>query len=170
MAEEIVNKVKKSRTLLLDLEEHYPQGERVQFDLKPFLHEGLVIIEKEFRAAVEAHDWEQYEGKYVAVNCSTDAIVPAWAYMLVAGQLSEHAAFVAFGSEEDLENTVFEHLISNLDLTEYENQRVIIKGCSKLPVPQHAYVRLAQLLSSRAKAVMYGEPCSTVPIYKKRRR
>ena len=169
MAEEIVNRVQKSKTLLLDLEEHYPGGKRMEFDLKTFLHEGLIIKEKEFREALKEHDWEQYSGACVGIHCSSDTIIPGWAYMLPAGYLSEYAEFSGFGTKDEIEPMIFEHFISSLNLEDYENKRVIIKGCSKKKVPQHAYIRLAQLLSNTAKSVMYGEPCSTVPIFKKKK-
>ena len=169
MTDEIVNRVKKSRTKLLDLEEVYPGGERVVFDIAPFLWEGMALKEKEFREAVDEVNEEDYAGKFVAVHCSADAIVPTWAFMLVAAKLGQTAKLLVYGDLEDLEKAVFEQLISTIDFEQYEGERVIIKGCSKKPVPVNAYVTLAEKLSRCAKHIMYGEPCSTVPVFKRRR-
>lgn len=169
MAEEIVNRVKKSRTHLLDLEDIYPDGERVVFDIAPYLWEGIALKEKDFREAVDEIDPEKFRGKYVAVTCSVDAIIPTWAYMLIAAKLGNSAKLMVFGSEKELEDAVFNALIQELDFSKYSGERVIIKGCSKRKVPVSAYVKLAAELSKYAKQIMYGEPCSTVPVFKKAR-
>lgn len=169
MADEIVNRVKKSKTKLLDLEDMYPEGERVLFDIAPYLWEGIALKEKDFREAVDAVNEEDYAGKFVAVHCSADAIVPTWAFMLVAAKLGQTAELLVCGDLEDLEKAVFDRLISTIDFEEYEGERVIIKGCSKRPVPLSAYVTLSEKLSRWAKHIMYGEPCSTVPVFKRKR-
>lgn len=170
MAEEIVNRVKKSRTQLLDLEDIYPDGERVIFDIAPYLWEGIALKEKDFREAVDEIDPENFRDKYVAVTCRVDATIPTWAYMLIASKLGNSAKLMVFGSEKELENAIFEALIHNIDFSKYTGERVIIKGCSKREVPVSAYVKLAAELSKYAKQIMYGEPCSTVPVFKKPRR
>ncbi len=165
-----MNRVKKSRTQLLDLEDIYPDGERVIFDIAPYLWEGIALKEKDFREAVDKIDPENFRGKYVAVTCRVDATIPTWAYMLIASKLGNSAKLMVFGSEKELENAIFEALIHNIDFSKYTGERVIIKGCSKREVPVSAYVKLAAELSKYAKQIMYGEPCSTVPVFKKPRR
>lgn len=165
-----MNRVKKSRTQLLDLEDIYPDGERVIFDIAPYLWEGIALKEKDFREAVDEIDPENFRDKYVAVTCRVDATIPTWAYMLIASKLGNSAKLMVFGSEKELENAIFEALIHNIDFSKYTGERVIIKGCSKREVPVSAYVKLAAELSKYAKQIMYGEPCSTVPVFKKPRR
>jgi hypothetical protein len=167
MPEEIINRVAKSPLQTIDLEEYFHQGERVVFDLKDHLYEGLVLKEMDFRKFIKSNDWSEYEGKNIAITCSTDAIVPTWAYMLVASNLEPVAHMVVFGSLEVLENTLYKEALSKIDPREYKDAKVIIKGCSKYPVPVYAYVELVRLLRPYVSSLMYGEPCSTVPIYKK---
>ena len=166
MAEEIINKVAESGLINLDLEEWYPQGERVLFDIAPLLWEGMALKEKDFRAFVKENDWSEYAGKYVAVQCSVDAIIPTWAYMLLASELQPHAKLVVFGTFEDVERTLFTQLLQKMDLEPYRDQRVIVKGCSRLPVPLDAYVQLVTKIRPVVKSLMFGEACSTVPLYK----
>ena len=167
MSEEIINRVAQSQLITIDLEDYYPKEERVLLDIKDWLFEGIVLREKEFRTFIEEHDWSQYQNKYVAIYCSTDAIVPGWAYMLVATKLQPFTKNVVQGSLQDLETSNYQTIIANLDLTQFTGKPVIIKGCSNKPVPQNAYLWITQKLLPIAKSVMYGEACSSVPLFKK---
>ena len=164
--DEIVNRVAKSPLKIFDLEALYPKGERVLLDIKEWLYEGLVLREKEFRAAVKAHDWSQYQDAYVALNCSSDAIIPVWAYMLITTQLTPYTKKVVHGDLDFLESTIFGALIDQVDLSPYTNKPTIIKGCSEVTVPTNAYLLAAAKLRKVAKSVMYGEACSAVPLFK----
>lgn len=163
----IVNRVASSGLITLNLEDLYQQGERVQLDLKDQLYQGLILKEKEFRAFVKNNNWQNYEHKYVAIACSADAIVPTWAFMLVAGALTPVAKAITFGSLEDLETYLFRKELSKIDWSFYENEKVVVKGCSKINIPTTIYVELTALLKPLVSSLMFGEPCSTVPIYKK---
>jgi hypothetical protein len=165
--EPIVNRVAQSQLVTLDLEELYDQGERTVLDLKDTLYQGLILREKDFRIWVKEHDWNQYQGMNVAVNCSADAIIPTWAYMLVITKIQPFAKRVMLGSLEALEQSLFQEALANLDIRNYQNAKVVIKGCSKYPVPGFAYAEVTRLLTPVVSSLMYGEPCSTVPIYKK---
>ena len=167
MSEEIINRVAQSQLITIDLEDYYPKEERVLLDIKDWLFEGIVLREKEFRTYIAEHDWSQYQNKYVAIYCSTDAIVPGWAYMLVATKLQPFTKNVVQGSLQDLETSNYQTIIANLDLTQFTGKPVIIKGCSNKPVPQNAYLWITQKLLPIAKSVMYGEACSSVPLFKK---
>lgn len=162
----IINKVASSGIITLDLEEHYPQGKRVLFDLKPLLWQEVALKEADLRAFVKDHDWAQYKDHFVSVHCSVDAIVPTWAYMLVATHLQPYAAFVSQGDVEQLERAIFTRFVAQLDVAPFQNSRVVVKGCSKVPVPLNAYVELSAKLLPVVKSLMFGEPCSTVPLYK----
>lgn len=162
----IINKVASSGIITLDLEEIYPHGDRVVFDLKPLLWQEIALKEEDLRTFVKTHDWSQYKGQFVSIHCSADAIVPTWAYMLVAASLQPHAAFVTQGDAEQLERAAFTRFVENLDVEPYRNSRVVVKGCSKMPVPLNAYVELSAKLLPVVKSLMFGEPCSTVPLYK----
>ena len=164
--EQIINKVAASGILTLDLEEIYPVGERVVFDLKPLLWHEVALKEDDLRTFVKSHDWAQYAGKFVSIHCSADAIIPTWAYMLIAVALQPHAAFVTQGDRDQLERAVFTRFVQELDVEPYRGSRVVVKGCSKLPVPLNAYVELSAKLLPVVKSLMFGEPCSTVPLYK----
>ena len=166
--QEIVNKVAQSGLVSIDLATFYPKGERVVYDIKENLFQGLILREKDFRAFVKEHNWEQYSGKYVALTCTEDAIVPTWAYMLIANKLAPYAADVVFGNASVLESILFEKALEKLDVAQYRDQRVVIKGCGDTPVPESAYVTIASKLSPVVKSLMYGEPCSTVPLYKRK--
>ena len=162
---EIVNRVAASSLVNLDLEEHYHSGERVLLDIKDWLFQGLLLKEKEFRTAVKEHNWDQYEGKNVAITCSTEAIVPAWAYMLVTTKL-KNAHLVVLGSLERLELLLFHQALAHIDLEDLQGAKVVVKGCGNLPIPHAAYVEITRLLTPVVSSLMYGEPCSTVPVYK----
>jgi hypothetical protein len=166
--ENIINKVAQSGLVTLDPASFFPEGERVVLDIKDNLFHGLILKEKDFREFIKTHDWAQYEGKYVAVTCTTDAIIPAWAYMLLANKLAPFANEVVFGNEEILETVLFLKSLANLDVEQYRDQRIVIKGCGDIPVPVSAYVELTKKLSPVVKSLMFGEPCSTVPIYKRK--
>lgn len=168
MEEEIINRVANSKLVTFDLEDFYPAGERVSFDIAPWLLEGIVLKEKDFRAAVKNHDWSQYQNKYVALFCSTDAIVPGWAYILLSIELAPYAKKVTVGSLETLETVLFSEIIDLMDLSSFQDKAIIIKGCAHKPIPANAFVLLAKKLQPFAKSIMYGEACSSVPLYKKK--
>jgi hypothetical protein len=166
--EEIINKVQQSGLITIDLEEYYPKEERIVYDISQNLWQGLVLKEKDFRDFVSTNDWSVYKNKFVAITCSADAIVPAWAFMLISGAVQPYAKKIIFGNSEELEKAVFSDVIQSLDETKFRDARVVLKGCSKLPVPVSAYVELTNKLLPVVKSLMFGEPCSTVPIYKKK--
>lgn len=167
MADEIVNKIANSGLVNIDLEDWYPRGNRKTLDIAPWLYEGIMLREKDFREHIANHDWSQYNDSYVAVFCSEDAIIPQWAWILISKSLNGHAIRSVYGSLEHLELVLFEEVLSKIDATEYHGKKVIVKGCSNLPVPTQAYIRLTELLTPVVQSLMYGEACSTVPIYKK---
>lgn len=167
MEGKIVNRVANSKLLTLDLEELYPRGDRYVIDICQWLEEGFILREKPFRQSLKEHPWDTYKKGYVALYCSSDAIIPAWAYMLISSYLNPLAKRVVVGSPEVLETLLFRECLEDLDLEPFRNRPVIIKGCSELPVPPSAYVWALQRLQEVAKSVMYGEACSSVPIYKK---
>ena len=164
--EEIINKVANSTLEVFDLEDYYPKGFRAQIDISQWLLEGFLLKEKDFREHLKNHDWSQYQDQYVAVNCSTDAIVPAWASILVAIQLAPFAKKIVNGNIEDLDAALYEEILSKIDYSVYDNKAVIIKGYSKKPVPMRAYILAAHHLQGFARSIMYGEACSAVPLYK----
>ena len=168
MSDKIVNKVANSGLVDFDLEAYYPKGQRLLIDLKDWLFEGLILKEKDFRQAVKDYNWAQHQDHYVAIDCSADAIVPVWSYMLISNAISPYAKKVVKGNLEVLETLLFYELINALDTKPFEDQRVIIKGCSNLPIPESAYVAITNKLSPIVKSIMYGEACSSVPIYKKK--
>lgn len=166
MPDEIINKVANSGLITIDLEEFYPKGERVLFDLKPLLFHELILKEKDFREFIKQHDWSSYQDKLVAITCTADAVVPTWAYMLVSIALEPYAKKIVFGNLETLEAILFSEVLKSITYSDYQDKRVVIKGCSNLPVSTNAYVELVRGLKPFAKSIMYGEPCSTVPLYK----
>lgn len=169
MADEIVNRVAQSKLVVFDLEDFYPKGKRVLFDIKDWLFEGLVLREKEFRQHLKDHNWSQYQDCYVALMCSTDAIVPAWAFMLITLELASISKKTIIGDLNALETSIYQDVLNDLDLDSYRDKPVIIKGCSNKPVPNNAYVLLAEKLKSVAKSIMYGEACSSVPLFKNKK-
>ena len=162
-----VNRVASSGLLTLNLEEYLHAGERVVYDIKDNLFHGLMLREKDFREFIKTHDWTQFEGQNVAIICSADAIVPTWAYMLLAIKLQNHAHRYVFGNLEALEQALFQEAILGIDAEDYRDAKVVVKGCGEKPVPTFAYVEIMRKLLPVAASVMYGEPCSTVPLYKK---
>lgn len=167
MEHEIVNRVANSPLVTFNLEDYYHKGERLLYDIKDNLFQGMILREKDFRAFVKEFDWTQFAGKNVALTCSVDAIVPTWAYMLLATKIEPYANMVVFGDLKALEQALFQQALSRVDREEYAEAKVVIKGCSKLPVPEFAYVEITRLLRPVVSSIMYGEPCSTVPLYKK---
>ncbi|MGC6284673.1 MAG: DUF2480 family protein [Polaribacter sp.] len=166
MADEIVNRVANSPLKTIDLEEMYPPGARILFDIKDWLYEGMILREKEFRGHVSEHDWSQYENQFVALTCSEDAIIPSWAFLLISSELAPYAKKVVIGNLETLETSIFQDLISDLNIKEFSDKPVIIKGCADKPIPPSAFTFLIQKLQPVVKSIMYGEACSTVPLYK----
>jgi hypothetical protein len=166
---EIVNRVAASGLKTFDLEELYRPGERVNLDIRGQLYEGLILREKDFRAWVKEHPWADYAGKFVAVNCSADAIVPTWAFMLLGVALQPYAEKVVYGNLEDLERVLFQEALNQVDWESYRDARVVVKGCSRVNVPVEAYVEVVARLRPLAASIMYGEPCSTVPLFKRPR-
>ena len=169
MGKEIVNRIANNKNLItFDLEEYYPKGERILFDIKKWLFEGIILREKDFRKYVAEHNWNQYQDSYVALHCSSDAIIPGWAYLLLTSSLLPFAKKIAVGSLENLETILYTHIINDLDTTVYQDKLLIIKGCSNKPVPEAAYIELIQKLQPVAKSLMYGEACSSVPLFKRK--
>ena len=169
MAEEVINRVTKSPLVTIDLEDFYPQGERVLFDISDWLYEGLILKEKDFRESVENHNWNQHQNSFVALTCKTDAIIPSWAYLLITTKLAGIAKKVVVGNLELLETVIFQEIISNLDITQYKDKPIIIKGCSNKPIPDTASTLLVEKLFPTVKSILFGEACSTVPLYKRKK-
>jgi uncharacterized protein DUF2480 len=168
MEEPIINKVAESGLTTLDLETFYPKDEIVVFDLKDYLFMGLILKEKDFREALKNLEIEKYTNKAVAVTCSADAVIPMWAFMLVASYLQPVSKEIAFGTAEELRKQLLLKNIAQLPVGDYIDKRVVIKGCGDLPIGEAAYLQATKLLRPVAKSIMYGEPCSTVPIFKKK--
>lgn len=163
----VVNKVAESGLITFDLENYYPKGETAVFDLKDYLFMSLILKEKEFRESLKNLDWEVYQNKYVAITCTADAIIPVWAYMLVASYLQPLAKDIVLGDEKELHRTLFLKNLATVNVTEFTDKRIVVKGCGQIPIGEFAYAEITKLLRPVAKSIMYGEPCSTVPIYKK---
>lgn len=163
----IINRVAGSALVSIDLEDLYHPGKRVLYDIKDNLFEGIVLKEKDFRDFIRNHDWTQYSEKNIAITCSVDAIIPTWAYMLLVTKMEPYANMIVLGNLQDLENALFKEALDKLDIEAYRDRKVVIKGCSDKPVPEYAYVELTRKLRPLAASIMFGEPCSTVPVYKK---
>jgi hypothetical protein len=168
MAEEIINRVAASALEELNLEDYHPKEQIVVFDLKPFLFMELILKEKDFREALQNTDWTVYQGKVVAVTCTTDAIIPMWAYMLVASYLQPVATDVFFGDADHALKSLFLKKIASIDVNQFADKRVVVKGCGDLAVGEYAYLEITKLLRPVVKSIMYGEACSTVPIFKRK--
>ena len=166
--EQFVNKVAESGIVSRDLVSFLPKNEIAGFDLKPFLFREMILKEKDYRATLQTFDWEQYKNKFVAVYCSADAIIQVWGYMLAVTYLQKAAADVYFGKEEDMQKHIVLKNIAEVNAADYTDKRVVIKGCGDTFIPEYAYVAITQHLMPVVKSLMYGEPCSTVPLYKKR--
>ena len=163
----IRNKVEESSLITFNLEDLYQVGPRLTFDLKDFLFEGLMLREKDYRQSLKEFDWSQYQDTFVNIECTADAIVPQWAFMLATTYLQPVAKRVVMGTSETLETVLYQESLAKLDLEQFQDERVIVKGCSKYPVPTSAYVEFVAKLTPVAKSVMYGEACSTVPLFKR---
>lgn len=168
MENEIINRVAQSALTSIDLEEYYPKGQTAVFDLKDYLFMGLILKEKDFRASLQALNWEQFRDKNVAVTCSADAIIPMWAYMLVASNLQPIAKEVVFGDEKTMLQSLLIRNLSAIKGEDYTDRRVIVKGCGDVAIPEAAYVEITTRLRPYVKSLMYGEACSNVPIFKKK--
>lgn len=166
----LINRVANSSLKVFNLENYYPSQEVVDFDLKPFLFKELILKEKDFRSSLKELDWEQFKDKIVLVYNSNDAIIPVWAYMLVSSYLESISYKTFLADRTEFLNIYYSETLKKLDLSEYQDQRVVIKGCSNKPVPPSAYALLTSLLKPFAQSIMYGEPCSTVPIFKRPRK
>lgn len=169
MENEIINKVAQSGLITIDLQDFYQKGERVVYDLSANLYQGLVLKEKDFRTFIKEYDWSVYQDKYVSVICTADAIVPSWAYMLLVTKIQPYARKVIVGSEETLEQVLYNDAFRSIRPEDFKDAKVVVKGCSDLPVPLFAYGEIVRLLLPFASSIMYGEPCSTVPVYKRPR-
>ncbi|MEO7316153.1 MAG: DUF2480 family protein [Ginsengibacter sp.] len=167
MEDIIINKVAQSALITLDLEKYYPKEEIVEFDLKEYLFMELILKEKDFREAMKNIDWSIYLDKNIALYCSADAIVPIWAYMVVTTYLQPYAHDVIFGNKETALNALYRKNLSAIDPEDFKDKRIVIKGCADIKIPESAYVEITQKLRPVVKSIMYGEPCSTVPVYKK---
>jgi hypothetical protein len=168
MSEPLINKVAESGLITLDLETWYPRGETAVFDMKDHLFMGMILKEKEFREAMKNLDWTPFSNKNVALTCSVDAIIPVWAWMLVATYLQPVAKEIVMGTEQDLHKQLFLKNLSTINTKEYEDKRVVIKGCGETPIADYVYMEITKLLRPVVKSIMYGEPCSTVPVFKKK--
>lgn len=166
MNDPIVNKVAESGLITLNLEKFFPQGEKLIFDLKDYLFMGMILKEKDFRESLKKIDWEIYNAKNVAITCTADAIIPVWAYMLVASYIQPYAADFIMGDEEQLHRYLFQKNLAAINPEEFTDKRVVIKGCGDTPIDDFAYAEITKILRPRVKSIMYGEPCSTVPIFK----
>jgi hypothetical protein len=167
MEKEIVNRVDQSGLTEINLEDFYPKGERALLDIKDHLFQGLILKEKDFREFVKNENWSKYTNKFVAITCSADAVVPTWAYMLLSTSIQPFAKNVVFGDMKTLETVLFTQALSKINPEDFRDKRAVIKGCGNLPVPESAYVELTRILTPVAKSIMYGEPCSTVPVMKR---
>ncbi|MGB3777514.1 MAG: DUF2480 family protein [Tunicatimonas sp.] len=167
LSEPIVNRVAQSALVTFNLEDYYSEGERVVYDLKDNLFQEMILRERDFRTFVKEHDWAQYQGKYVALTCSADAIVPTWAYMLLATKLEPHARRVIFGTLETLEAVLFQEALQRVNVSQFQDAKVVVKGCGNQAISPFAYTEITRMLRPVAASIMYGEPCSTVPLYKK---
>ena len=169
MSGEIVNRVANSKLVTLDLEDFFPEGERIVLDISAWLYEGFILKEKEFRESVKQHDWDQYQNQYVAVTCSTDAIIPSWAYLLISTELAPFAKKFVVGNLDLLENMIFQEIIADISLEPFKGVPVIIKGCSNKQIPDSAYALMCKRLVPVVSSLMFGEACSSVPLFKKKK-
>ena len=169
MQDEIINKVANSVLEVFDLEDYYAKEIRTQIDISQWLYEGFLLKENDFRETLKNHDWSQYQNHYVAIHCKTDAIIPAWASILVTTYAASFAKKVVLGTINDLNTVLYQEILNQLDYSKYQDKPLILKGCSKKPVPESAYIFAVQHLQKVAKSIMYGEACSAVPLFKKQK-
>lgn len=165
---ELINKVAQSGIVSFDLEEYFPQEEIVVFDLKEFLFKGLILREKDFREALAQVEWKQFANTYLTITCTADAIIPQWAFMLVSVYAQPYTKAIYFGTKEEALRSIYIYNLQQIDAEQYRDGRIVIKGCSNKPVPADAYIYITNLLRPVAKSIMYGEPCSTVPLFKRK--
>lgn len=168
MEDKIVNRVEKSGLLQVNLDEYYPMGERITFDLKNVLMNEVILVEKDLRSFVKENDWTIYKDKYVNVLCSADAIVPLWAFMLIVSSLKPYAKKVVMGTNQDLEKAIFNDILEGLDFSQFADKNVIVKGCGKYPIPESVFVDFTYRLQNVANNIMFGEACSAVPLFKRK--
>ena len=168
MTDPIVNKVAESGLITLDLESYFPKDKTAVFDLKEYLFMGLILKEKDFREALKNLDWEKYSDCHVAVTCTADAVIPVWAYMLVASYLQPVANDIIMGDEKELQKKLFLANLAGININEFADKKVVIKGCGETPIADYVYMEITRLLRPVVKSIMYGEPCSTVPVFKKK--
>jgi len=166
LADQIINRIANSKLVVVDLEDFYPKGERVVFDIKDWLFQELVLREKDFRETIKNYNWSQHQNQYIALTCSTDAIIPAWAYMLIVVNLEPFVEKAIIGTLEDLETSIYQDIVNTIDVNFFKDKPIIIKGCANKPVPVNAYTMLVKKLKPVAKSLMYGEACSFVPLFK----
>jgi hypothetical protein len=166
---EIVNKIANSNLVTIDLEDYYPDGKRVVFDIKQWLFHELILKEKDFRASIEAYDWKSLQDCYVALTCTADAIIPSWAYILITTKAAAFTKKIVVGDLVSLESALFQDIIEGIDISDFNDKPIIIKGCANKPIPETAYIQLVEKLLPIAKSIMYGEACSTVPLFKRKK-
>ena len=169
MDKEIINRVVKSKLVTIDLEAFYPKGERILFDIKDWLFQETVLKEKDFRESVKNHDWSKYQDAFVALHCSTDSIIPSWAYLLITTNLAPYTKRVVVGNIDKIEAVLFTEIINKLDVEFFRDKLILVKGCASKPIPETAYVQLIEKLIPVAASIMYGEACSNVPLYKSKK-
>lgn len=168
---ELINRVANSGLITIKLEEFLPSQKIARFDIKDYLFQGLILKEKDFRLALKELDWSKYDGDILSIYCSADAIIPQWAYMLVAALAVPHFEIVEQAQPEEIIGRLLRNNMDEaLDYPSFEGKRVVVKGCSDQPVPPSAYVEITRKLQPYAQSIMYGEPCSTVPIFKRPRK
>lgn len=167
MEKEITNRVEKSGIVQIDLDDLYPTGERKIFDMKELLFQEQILLEKDIRSFVKQHDWSIYKNNYVSILCSVDAIIPLWAFMLIASHIKPHSKKVIFGTAKDMEKSIFSDIISTYDFSIFKDKSVIIKGCGKYPIPESVIIDFSMHIQEFAKSIIFGEACSAVPIYKR---
>ena len=166
--EEIINRVASSPLITIDLEQLLPDESIMEFDLASILYEGIILKEKDFRSFVKSNDWSIYNDQHVAIYCSTDAIIPKWAYMILASKIAPIAKSIVYGNQSVMENTLIRKAIDEMNVEEYVDKKIVIKGCGTKKISEASYLELTNRLLPVASSIMYGEPCSTVPVYKKR--
>ena len=169
MLDNIVNRVANSELKTIDLEDYYPKGERTVIDIKNWLFHELILKETDFREHLKNHDWSQYQKQFIALTCSSDAIIPSWAYMLISTFLTPHAKAIVVGDLIELETIIYQKIIHNLNIDDFKAKPVIIKGCANKPIPPTAYIQLIEKLQPHVKSIMFGEACSTVPLFKNKK-
>ena len=166
MPKEIINRVANSKLITIDLEDFYPKGKRISLDIKDWLFEEIILKEKDFRVFIDAHNWNKYQDTFVALTCSVDAIIPSWAYLLITTKLAPFTKKIVVGNLELLETIIYQEIIQNLEITNYKDKPIIIKGCANKPIPASAYTMLVEKIQPIVKNILFGEACSTVPLFK----